>query len=130
MGMTSRVVDTSVLQLGDNQYEAANITLAAGADIQPGVCLKRNSDGSFSPAIISDGDDPVSDIPVAICPSYIKNEGNSSAVIGFRALVAGRVRRDKIIYNGAAITDSIADQLRDYGIIAVTVHDVSQLDNM
>jgi hypothetical protein len=130
MGMKSRICDTGVLQLGDNQYETGSLTIAAGAEIPEGACLKRNTDGTFALAIVTTGDTPVYDVPVAICPSYFKNEGMSSAVIGFRAIIAGRVRRDKITYNGAAITDSVADQLRDYGIIAVTVNDVSRLDNM
>jgi hypothetical protein len=121
--MKSTVIDLGVLQLGDNQYEAASITLAAAAEVKIGAGLKRETNGSFSIA-------GASDTVVALSPSYFKNEGSASASLGFRALVGGRVRRDKVTIAGAAITDAQADALRDYGIIAEAVHDTSQLDNM
>ncbi|MDR1389185.1 MAG: hypothetical protein LBJ31_04340 [Treponema sp.] len=144
--MKSRIIDNSVLPLGNNEYEAGTITLAAGTEISIGVILKRNTDGGFSPvsdtglATISadvDGtktDIPIpgvpADIPVVVNPSYIKNEGTGAVTVGFRALVAGKVRRDKLTIAGVAITDAQADALRNYGIIPVAVNDVSRLDNM
>lgn len=135
--MKSEVINNRTLQLGDNEYESGNITLAAGAELNIGVVLKRLASGSFAPVLDTDpveiDSEPVPgvpvDIPVAVNPAYIKNEGAASANIGFRPLIKGRVRRDMLTINGAAITDEQADMLRNYGIIPVKGYDISREDN-
>jgi hypothetical protein len=47
-----------------------------------------------------------------------------------RALVSGKVRDQRlVIANGSSMTDAIRDQLRNYGIVPVSVTDLSVLDN-
>jgi hypothetical protein len=135
--MKSEVVNNRTLQLGDNEYESGNITLAAGAELNIGVVLKRLANNSFAPVVDTDpvevDSEPVPgvpvDIPVAVNPAFIKNEGSGPANVGFRPLIKGRVRRDMLTINGAAITDAQADMLRNYGIIPVKGTDISREDN-
>jgi hypothetical protein len=99
--------------------------------------LKRQIDGSFAPVVDTDpveiDSEPVPgvpvDIPVAVNPAFIKNEGSGPVNVGFRPLIKGRVRRDMLTINGLAITDAQADMLRNYGIIPVTGTDISREDN-
>jgi hypothetical protein len=135
--MKTEIVNNRTLQLGDNEYESGNITINAGAKLDIGIVLKRQADGSFAPVINTDpvevDSEPVpgvpTDIPVAVNPTFIKNEGVTPVNIGFRPLIKGRVRRDMLTINGTAITDEQADMLRNYGIIPVKGTDISREDN-
>ena len=47
-----------------------------------------------------------------------------------RAMVSGRVRREKLVIDaGGTVTDSIVDELRDFGIVAQSVTELNILDN-
>lgn len=47
-----------------------------------------------------------------------------------RALISGQVRREKLIIDaGGTITDRIVDQLRDFGIVAMSVTELNIQDN-
>jgi len=59
-------------------------------------------------------------------PFDVENEKSSVADVPFRALIAGRVRADKVLLNGNKPTVEQLDMLRACGIIPVTVTDVSQ----
>ncbi|MDR2509245.1 MAG: hypothetical protein LBC77_01220 [Spirochaetaceae bacterium] len=120
--METKNVTNKVLALGDNEFEEGKITVAASTEIPAGALLKRNADGSFA---LAGG----SDTAIAVMPFALKNEKTAAAVLGFRALVSGRVRLDMLNIGGIAITAAQRDALRDYGIIAVKATNVSELDN-
>lgn len=47
-----------------------------------------------------------------------------------RAMVSGQVRREKLVIDaGGTVTDSIVDQLRDFGIVALGVDELNIQDN-
>ena len=47
-----------------------------------------------------------------------------------RAMVSGQVRREKLVIDaGGTVTDSIVDQLRDFGIVALSVTELNIQDN-
>ena len=47
-----------------------------------------------------------------------------------RAMVSGQVRREKLVIDaGGSITDRITDQLRDFGIVALSVKELNIQDN-
>lgn len=53
-----------------------------------------------------------------------------AADVGARAMVSGRVRREKLVIDaGGTVTDRIVDQLRDYSIVAQSVTELNILDN-
>ena len=62
-------------------------------------------------------------------PFDLTNDKADEAVLGFRALVAGRVRADMLRIGDAVTTAAQNDMLRNVGILAVKVTDLSQLDN-
>jgi hypothetical protein len=141
-------VTSRVVMLGDEFYESGVITIPAGATIAAGTVLKRNTDGKFAPVTntattpgtpgtpAAGGGwdappvDPIpGDVPTAVMPFDISNGKTVDEDFGFRALVAGRVRADMLRINGNLLTAEQRDMLREAGILAVKVTDLSHLDN-
>lgn len=134
------VNENKSLFLGNNEYETGVLTVPANGTVAAGALLKREN-GKFvpvtavgaNPGVPADGGGwttPPSpgDIPVAVNPAEIKNTAGAPADIPFRALVAGRVRRDMLSINGQPITGDQADMLRSYGIIPKKVTDLSRTE--
>jgi hypothetical protein len=147
-GIKVENVTNRVVLLGDNHFESGIINIAAGETVAEGTVLKRNQDGKFVPVVNTDTTpgthgtpaagggwsteptDPVpGDVPVAVMPFSITNGKTADDDFGFRALVAGRVRRDMLRINGNPITPAQSDMLRAVGILPVKVADLSKLDN-
>jgi hypothetical protein len=130
-GIKTEVVTSRVLMLGDNEFQSGVINIAAGAAVKAGTVLKRNNDGKFAPVVSTEpADDVPGDVPTAVMPFDITNDKEAAADLGFRALVAGRVRADMLRIGGAPTTTAQNDMLRSAGILPVKVTDLSQLDNM
>jgi hypothetical protein len=138
-GVTFDTITNTALQLGNNKFMQGVINIPSGSTVKAGTILKREN-GKFAvatdtppnpgnPAAGGGWETPPSpgDIPLAVMPLDLKNEG-AAADIGFRALIGGMVRRDLLNINGESITDAQADALRDYGIIAVASKDVSRVN--
>jgi hypothetical protein len=119
-------VENKALFMGDNEFEYGLLTVPANTMIPAGALLKRIADtGKFEPVVNTNP----ADIPVAVNPVEIKNAGAQAGDFSFRALIAGKVRRDLLSIGGQPITDAQGDMLRAYGIIARAVYDTSRLDN-
>ena len=122
-GMRVTNVTSRVLMLGDNNFSAGKITLAANATLAAGTVLKRGADSNEFVVATS------SDTYAAVNPFEIKNETGASKVFGFRALMDGRVREDMLLVGDTAVTVADVDKLRNVGILPVKVTDLSKLDN-
>ena len=67
-------------------------------------------------------------VPLMVLTYEITTTG--SADVAARALIAGRVKRERLVIDaGGTVTDGIVEQLRDYSIVAQSVTDLSLLDN-
>ena len=114
-------VDTSTVVLGNNDFETGLLAaVPANTIVKAGTYLKR--DGEKFAVLTT----PASEKVVGIVPFDVENEKSSVADVPFRALIAGRVRADKVLLNGNKPTGEQLDMLRACGIIPVTVTDVSQ----
>jgi len=114
-------VDTSAVLLGNNDFETGLLAaVPANTIVKAGTYLKRDGE-KF--AVLTN---PASEKVVGIVPFDVENEKNSVADVPFRALIAGRVRSDKVLLNGNKPAVEQLDMLRACGIIPVTVTDVSQ----
>lgn len=111
-----------IVGIGDNVFEQGTISVPAGQTIKAGVILKR-SGNAFA---VCDGTD--GEVPLAVMPFDLTNDGTASANMGFRALTGGEVRKELLTLNNTAISKAQADALRDYGIIVVEVTDVSRVN--
>jgi hypothetical protein len=140
-GVSFDTVDNrKAVGIGNNVFEQGVISVAAGATVKAGTILKRDG-AKFAvatgtppnPGIPASGggwaaDPSPGDILIAVMPFDLANEKAQPADMGFRALVGGLVRKDLLNLNGAAITKAQADALRDYGITAADVTDVSRVN--
>jgi hypothetical protein len=148
MGVKIENVNSRVLLLGDNRFEGGVISVEAGATIKAGTLLKRESgivwavvaDTAGTPA---NPGTPASgggwtaepspaipgDVPSGLMPFDLTNDKGATASLGFRALVAGRVRADMCEVGGVRTTAEQNDLLRSVGILPVNVTDLSQPDN-
>jgi len=70
-------------------------------------------------------------VPIAVTPAEVIATGSGNVAI--RPIVAGVVRKDKLIIDAdgddSNVSTTVIDKLRDYGIIATDVDDISVLDN-
>jgi hypothetical protein len=121
-GVSFDIITNRVVGIGGNKFEGGKITVDAGATIAAGTVLKRDGD-NFAPVV----DTSSGDVPIAVVPCNLKNEGAASVVLSFRALIFGDVRKDMLTINGESITKAEADMLHDYGIIAVEITDMSRI---
>lgn len=120
-GITSTVVENSVVPLGDNEFKTGVINVPANTTIKKGVVLKR--DGTkFAPVVNS------SDKPIAVNPFDVPNTTNTAADLSIRAIISGPVRADLLTINGEATTDAQNDMLRDMSIVPVDVNDISRTE--
>lgn len=117
-GIKTENVTNKVVMLGDNHFQSAKITLAAG------VILKWAGSDSITYEVAAAADEFS-----AVNAFEIKNETSADKVFGFRALMDGRVRLDMVNVNGAALTGADIDKLRKVGILPVKVTDLSIPDN-
>lgn len=114
-------VDTSTVVLGNNDFETGLLAaVPANTIVKAGTYLKRDGE-KF--AVLTN---PASEKVVGIVPFDVENEKSSVADVPFRALIAGRVRADKVLLNGNKPAVEQLDMLRACGIIPVAVTDVSQ----
>jgi hypothetical protein len=124
MGMDTKNVINRVLALGNNEFESGSLSIPANIQYTAGTLLMRGAGETF--AIASS-----TDVAIAVLP-FDTEKSATTKVAGIRALISGRVRGDMLKYNASPttqLTPAQRDALRDYGIIAVKVTDVSQLDN-
>jgi len=67
-------------------------------------------------------------VPLMVLTYDITTTG--AADVAARPMISGRVVRERLVIDaGGTVTDSIVDQLRDYGIVAESVTQLSTLDN-
>ena len=104
-------VDTSTVLLGNNDFETGLLAaVPANTIVKAGTYLKRDGE-KF--AVLTN---PASEKVVGIVPFDVENEKSSVADVPFRALIAGRVRADKVLLNGNKPTVEQLDMLRACGI--------------
>ena len=122
-GVNVTNVTSKVVLLGDNNFHAGKITLAAGAKLASGAILKRGSEeNEFTEATSADE-------YAAVNPFEIENKTGASKVFGIRACMDGRVRMDMLRVGTATVTAADVDRLRKVGILPMKVTDLSHLDN-
>lgn len=91
---------------------------------------------TFTLAVAADGNfviyDPAgvggAQLPSAVLTYDVSNTGAGN--VSIRAMVGGEVRREKLIIDGGgSITDALVDQLRDMGIVSLSITELNFLDN-
>lgn len=150
LACTFAVADGGVFKLTDPNGDivADNLTCRVGAGLATtfnvvGMTFTVTDGGTnfiagddFTLTVAADGDVVIyaaGDVGGAQIPAMVLTYDVTSTGAGdvsCRALVAGRVRRDKLVIDaGGTVTDRIADSLRSFGIVAETVDELNIADN-
>jgi hypothetical protein len=131
MSMTTTFYDQGGIVIGNPVYEDGLLSFAGADTFAAGTILSTvGVDANtryWIPAdpTASDGSEILKGI--LTIASTRTGAGQNSV----RVLVGGKVRRDKLLFdNGEAVTDFVADDLRDFGILALEVDETNILDNV
>lgn len=121
-------IDTGSLVLGSEQPEYRDELLTfPGADTYvAGTILARDS--STGKLVAFDPDD-VGGVDHEVAKAVLTYDVTAAGAgdVAIRALVKGTVNADRLVIDdGAAVTAAHLDQLRDYGITAVDVQQLSK----
>lgn len=128
------VADNLTLRVGDG---LVTTFIAGGIKI---VVTEGSTDfaagDKFALAVVADGDyvifavDGVGGAQIPLAILTIEEVATGAADVSFRPLIKGNVRRNKLVIDaGGSVTDRIVDQLRDVGIIAISVTELNSQDN-
>ena len=131
MSLVIENVDQGTVVLADAIHDDGLLTFAGAATSLEGTILARDSVSlKFVPYVIG-GSTNENGIPKAILTYPVTAVGAGDEAI--RAMVSGRVVQERLVVaadgDASNITDAILDQLRDYGIVAESVTELSILDN-
>lgn len=123
-------VDVGSVVLKEGQFRDDEITVAGAVTLADGTILGRiTATGKLAPYASGAADG--SEIPKAVLSGEHAFSGAGDFPV--RPLVAGSVRRERLIENGKAagvdITSVVCDQLRDYSIIPIDVKELNIPDN-
>lgn len=108
----------------DCEHESAQLlAVPAKTTVPAGTVLSRSGNGW---AIATAADTAVA---LAVLPNDIANASASVSAVEIRATISGKVRSDKLLWAGSAVSVAQKDLLRGYGIVPVKVTDISIQDN-
>ena len=124
-------VDQGTVILADAIHDDGLLTFAGATTSVEGTILARDSVSlKFVPYVIG-GVTNENGIPKAVLTYDVTAAGAGDEAI--RAMVGGRVVQERLVVaadgDASNITDAILDQLRDYGVVAESVTELSILDN-
>lgn len=124
-------VDTGRVEIDNGEYFDGPLTLTAAATVKEGTILARDSASGKFVVFAVGGATNENGIPKAVMAyDFTASAGGDFPI---RAIVRGTVNRDRLIVqaagDGSTITVAHIDQLRDYGIVAVPVQQLTKTDN-
>jgi len=124
-------VDLGNVILQDASFRDELLTFAGAATVLEGTILARDSVSGKLVPFVKGGITNENGIPKAILTYDVTAAGAGDEAI--RAGVEGRFRKERLIINadgdGTNVDAVVLDQLRDYGLTAIDVQDLSVLDN-
>ena len=131
MNMTVTNVDLGSVILKNAQHRDDTITFA-GADVfAEGTILARDSVSGKLVLFVKGGATNENGIPKAVLTYDITATGAGD--LPGRAMISGEVRKERLIIDAdgddSNIDAAVIDQLRDYGIVAINVTELAELDN-
>lgn len=124
-------VDTGNVILANARFEDGPLTFAGAGTVKSGTILARDSaTNKFVPFVVG-GATNGNGIPKAVLTYDVTATGAGDITI--RAAVEGHFRKERLVIaadgNDTNVTAAVRDQLRDYGLVAFNVKELSQLDN-
>lgn len=126
-GMTVQNNDLGSIGLFGNVHQDEDLTFGgAGTEVEGTILGRITATGKLGPYVAAAGDG--TEVPVAVLNVDAVAAGAGDEPI--RPIISGQVRRDRLVIKaGGAISPALADQLRNVGIIPLTVDEQGKLDN-
>lgn len=124
-------VDLGSVELKDNEYAKGELTFAGAGTVVAGTILARDSVSLKYVPYVKGGVTNENGIPKAVLQNDVTAEGAGD--LSIKPIVSGEVRLERLIIDvdgdGSNIDAAVVDELRDYSIVALSVRDISKLDN-
>ena len=124
-------IDVGSVIFKDARFRDEELTLAGADEIAEGTILARDSVSLKLVLFVKGGSTNENGIPKAVLTYDVSIAGAGDVQI--RAMESGEVRAERLIIDAdgdaSNIDNAVLDQLRDYKIIAVDVHELNILDN-
>ena len=131
MSMTVTNVDNQDVAMGGEVMRDDVVAFAATDTFAAGTILARDSVSGKLVLFVSGGSTNENGIPKAVLTYEISRTGTGD--VNARVLVGGHVRKERLIIDAdgddSNVDSVVIDQLRDYGIHAISVQQLAQLDN-
>jgi len=129
--MTTTFYDTGGIVIGDPIYEDGLLSFAGADTFAAGTILSTvGVDANTRYWIPAD---PTASDGSEICKGIltIPSSKTGAGQTSVRVLIGGKVRREKLLFdNASSVTQYTADDLREFGIIALEVGETNILDNV
>lgn len=124
-------IDRGGVVLRDAEFQDGELTFAGAGTVLEGTILARDSSTKKFVPFVAGGSTNENGIPKAVITYTVAATGAGN--IPVRVLVSGVVNRNRLVIHGdgdgSNVTDAVADQLRDYGIVAQKVSQLGRYDN-
>jgi hypothetical protein len=129
--MTITEIDQGGVVIGDSVYSDETLVFAAEHTYLKGTIFARHDSNNKLIPFVPGGSSNGNGTPKVVLDYEVSRA--SAGDTPCRALVAGKVRQDKLVIDedgdGSNITPAILDQLRDYGIVTQPVAQLAAFDN-
>lgn len=123
--------DIGSVELEGGQFRDDTLTFAGADTLVAGTILARDSVSGKLVPYVKGGSSNENGIPKAVLTYEVTASGAGDVRV--RVLVAGRVNKNRLVIHAdgddSNVDAEVLDQLRDYGITALDVAQLSNLDN-
>ncbi len=124
-------VDRGAVVIEDGKYRDDTLTLAGADTLAPGTILARDNTTGKLVLFVKGGVTNENGIPKAVLTYEVVTSGAGD--VSVRACVGGLVNKKRLVIDAdgddSNVDAAVLDQLRDYGISAVDVEQLAELDN-
>lgn len=124
-------VDTGNPILSNTEFEDGLLTLAGAETVKAGTILARDSSTGKFVLFVKGGTTNGNGIPKAVMTYDVASIGAGD--ISVRPGIKGQYRKQRLVIhadgNATNVDNAVCDQLRDYGLTPVSVHELGSYDN-
>ena len=131
MNMTATNCDIGNVILGNTQFEDGVLVFAGATTAKAGTILARDSVSNKYVLFVKGGTTNANGMPKAILTYDVTATAAGDKPI--RAAIEGQFRKERLIIaadgNATNVDAAVLDALRDYGLVSISVKQLSTYDN-
>jgi hypothetical protein len=129
--LTSTTCSLGTVQLRNCEFADGSVTFAGADDFAEGTILARDNVSLKYVLFVKGGSTNQNGIPKAVLAHRLVNTGAGD--LPARVITSGELIKERLIIdadgNDSNVDAAVIDQLRDYGLRAVSVKQLARLDN-